>query len=56
MSVWPRDPTTLAGSVIVLAAVAAVAGWVPARRASRIDPAQRSSVSHRSTTAIEVTK
>ena len=35
----PRDPVTLAGSVAVLAAVGAVAGWLPARRASRIDPA-----------------
>jgi putative ABC transport system permease protein len=36
----PRDPVTLAGSAIVLATVGAVAGWLPARRASRIDPAQ----------------
>jgi predicted permease len=35
----PRDPVTLAGSVAVLAAIGAVAGWLPARRASRIDPA-----------------
>jgi len=34
----PRDPMTLAGSIAVLAAVGAVAGWLPARRASRIDP------------------
>jgi ABC-type antimicrobial peptide transport system permease subunit len=36
----PRDPTTLAGSIAVLATVGAVAGWLPARRASRIDPAE----------------
>ena len=36
----PRDPATLAGAAIVLAAVGAVAGGVPAYRASRIDPAQ----------------
>ena len=36
----PRDPVTLAGSATVLAAVGAIAGWLPARRASRIDPAE----------------
>ncbi|MBI3490249.1 MAG: FtsX-like permease family protein, partial [Acidobacteria bacterium] len=35
----PRDPATLIGAVLVLAAVAALAAWLPARRASRIDPA-----------------
>ncbi len=35
----PRDPATLVGSAGVLAAVAALAGWLPAWRASRIDPA-----------------
>jgi putative ABC transport system permease protein len=35
----PRDPVTLAGSVAALAAVGALAGWLPAHRASRIDPA-----------------
>jgi putative ABC transport system permease protein len=35
----PRDPATLVGSAAVLAAVGAIAGWLPARRASRIDPA-----------------
>jgi putative ABC transport system permease protein len=35
----PRDPATLAGAAIVLAAIGALAGWLPARRASRIDPA-----------------
>ena len=36
----PRDPVTLAGSVAVLATVGAVAGWLPAHGASRIDPAE----------------
>jgi putative ABC transport system permease protein len=36
----PRDPATLVASAAVLAAVGAVAGWLPARRASRIDPAE----------------
>jgi ABC-type antimicrobial peptide transport system permease subunit len=35
----PRDPATLIGAVVTLAAVGAFAGWLPARRASRIDPA-----------------
>jgi len=36
----PRDPATLAGAAALLAAIGAIAGWVPAHRASRIDPAQ----------------
>jgi ABC-type antimicrobial peptide transport system permease subunit len=36
----PRDPATLIGSAVVLAAVGGLAGWLPARRASRIDPAE----------------
>ena len=36
----PRDPATLAGAVLVLATVGALAGWLPAFRASRIDPAE----------------
>jgi len=36
----PRDPSTLVSAAIVLGAVAAIAGWLPAYRASRIDPAQ----------------
>jgi putative ABC transport system permease protein len=37
--VEPRDPATLIGAVITLATVGAFAGWLPAWRASRIDPA-----------------
>jgi ABC-type antimicrobial peptide transport system permease subunit len=36
----PRDPATLVGAVITLVAVSALAGWLPAYRASRIDPAE----------------
>ena len=36
----PRDPTTLLGAAIVLTAIGAVAGWIPAMRAARIDPAR----------------
>jgi predicted permease len=34
-----RDPVTLAGAAAVLIAVSTLAGWLPARRAARIDPA-----------------
>ena len=33
-----RDPVTFAVAATILAAVGALAGWLPARRASRIDP------------------
>ena len=36
----PRDPATLVGAIVVLATVGALAGSLPAWRASRIDPAQ----------------
>ena len=36
--VGPRDPSTLAGVVGILALVAALASWIPARFASRISP------------------
>jgi putative ABC transport system permease protein len=36
----PRDPATLVMAAAVLAAVGAMAGWIPAHRASRIDPAE----------------
>ena len=36
----PRDPFTLIGSASVLTAIGLLAGWLPARRAARIDPAR----------------
>jgi putative ABC transport system permease protein len=36
----PRDPATLVSAAVVLTAIGAIAGWVPAYRASRIDPAE----------------
>lgn len=34
----PNDPATFAGAVVGLAIVAALAGWLPARRASSVEP------------------
>jgi putative ABC transport system permease protein len=36
--VGPRDPIALSLALLVLLATAGVAAWIPARRASRIDP------------------
>jgi putative ABC transport system permease protein len=36
----PRDPMTLLGAAVVLTAIGAVSGWIPATRAARIDPAR----------------
>ncbi|MGC1617135.1 MAG: ABC transporter permease [Candidatus Acidiferrum sp.] len=36
--VTSSDPVTFAGMLVILTAVAAIAGYLPARRASRIDP------------------
>jgi hypothetical protein len=35
----PRDVPTIVGAVLLLASVAVLSAWVPARRAARIDPA-----------------
>ena len=34
----PTDPPTIAGAMVVMLAVSAIAGYLPARRASRLDP------------------
>jgi putative ABC transport system permease protein len=36
----PADPATLVSAALVMTAVAAVANWLPARRASQLEPAQ----------------
>jgi predicted permease len=36
----PRDPATVGGAVAVLVLVGALAGWLPAARAARVDPAR----------------
>jgi len=36
----PRDTVTLLGAAVTLTAVGAIAGWLPAHRASRIDPTE----------------
>ena len=35
----PRDVGTFGGALIVLIVASALAAWIPARRASRVDPA-----------------
>jgi ABC-type lipoprotein release transport system permease subunit len=34
----PRDPATFSAAATLLAASGLLAGWIPARRAARIDP------------------
>jgi ABC-type antimicrobial peptide transport system permease subunit len=36
--ITPVDPATLAGAVAAMMLVGVLAGWVPARKASRLDP------------------
>ena len=36
--VAPGDPATVAAAVLMLVSIAALASWIPARRASRVDP------------------
>ena len=38
VGVRPTDPLTFAAIAVLFLAVAAVASWVPARRAARLDP------------------
>jgi len=34
----PHDPLTMIGVVVIMVAVAALAAWIPARRAAKVDP------------------
>jgi len=36
----PNDPATLVAVSLVLVLLAAVASWIPARRAMRVDPVE----------------
>ena len=38
VGVNPTDPVTFAAIVVLFAVIAVTASWVPARRASRLDP------------------
>ena len=38
--VSPADPTTLGAVVLLMSATAVAAAWLPARRATRVDPVQ----------------
>jgi len=40
VGVKPADPSTFAAMAVLFVAIAAVASWIPARRAARIDPTQ----------------
>jgi len=34
----PHDPITMIGTVVIMFTVAALAAWLPARRAAKVDP------------------
>ena len=34
----PHDPITMIGTIVIMLTVAALAAWIPARRAARVDP------------------
>jgi ABC-type antimicrobial peptide transport system permease subunit len=34
----PHDPITIIGTVGIMVTVAALAAWIPARRAAKVDP------------------
>ena len=36
--VTPTDPTTMAAAVLILTGISAIAGYLPVRRASNVDP------------------
>jgi predicted permease len=36
--VEPHDPITVIGTIVIMVTVAALAAWIPARRAARVDP------------------
>jgi putative ABC transport system permease protein len=38
--VAPADPLTLIATSLLLVAISALASWIPARRAARVDPAE----------------
>jgi ABC-type antimicrobial peptide transport system permease subunit len=38
--IQPTDPASFAAAAILITAVGAVAAWIPARRAARVDPIQ----------------
>jgi ABC-type lipoprotein release transport system permease subunit len=38
VGITPRDPLTFAGGAVLLLLIAAAASYLPARRATRVDP------------------